>query len=223
MREEPGRFVRIERTFAASAEEVFDAWTSPEVMRRWFHCEPDWATPVAEVDLRVGGDVRIVMQTPDGTRAEAWGEYTLIERPYRLAMTWTFSDDPSNRAIDRAHLLGVGRLDHGAVGEQWHLDRRAPRRPGPGVARVPRRTRAGRHRRTSTLIRARCGAAFHHGFASRRSKGDQPELLAQRALRACRRQQRWLCDQPWMNMIGGPSGGPHSRTCSRNPPPPGTV
>jgi hypothetical protein len=28
---------RIERTFAASAESVFDAWTSPEVMRRWFH------------------------------------------------------------------------------------------------------------------------------------------------------------------------------------------
>ncbi len=99
MREEPGRFVRIERTFAASAEEVFDAWTSPEVMRRWFHCEPDWATPVAEVDLRVGGDVRIVMQKPDGTRAEAWGEYTLIERPHRLAMTWTFSDDPSNRQL----------------------------------------------------------------------------------------------------------------------------
>jgi uncharacterized protein YndB with AHSA1/START domain len=36
--EEPGRALRIERTFGASAEDVFDAWTSPEVMRRWFHC-----------------------------------------------------------------------------------------------------------------------------------------------------------------------------------------
>jgi uncharacterized protein YndB with AHSA1/START domain len=93
---ESGYAVRIERTFAASAEEVFDAWTSPEVMRRWFHCEADWETPKAEVDLRVGGKVRVVMRQPDGSEAEMQGEYTLIDRPHRLAMTWVFSDDPSN-------------------------------------------------------------------------------------------------------------------------------
>ena len=91
--------VRIERTFAASAEEVFDAWTSPEVMRRWFHCASDWETPEAEVDLRVGGKVRVVMRRPDGTHAEAWGEYTLIDRPHRLVMSWTFYDEPSNEQL----------------------------------------------------------------------------------------------------------------------------
>jgi uncharacterized protein YndB with AHSA1/START domain len=91
--------VRIERTFGASAEEVFDAWTSPEVMRRWFHPFPDWDTPEAEVDLRVGGNVRVVMRRPDGTEVEAQGQYTLIERPHRLAMTWTFYDDPSNEQL----------------------------------------------------------------------------------------------------------------------------
>jgi uncharacterized protein YndB with AHSA1/START domain len=58
--------VRVERTFAASPEEVFDAWTSPEVMRRWFHCAPDWDTPEAEVGLRVGGKIPVVMRRPDG-------------------------------------------------------------------------------------------------------------------------------------------------------------
>jgi uncharacterized protein YndB with AHSA1/START domain len=91
--------VRIERTFAASAEDVFDAWTSPEVMRRWFHCAPDWETPEAEVDLRVGGKVRVVMRKPDGAEVEARGEYTLIERPHRLVMLWTFSDHPSNEQL----------------------------------------------------------------------------------------------------------------------------
>jgi uncharacterized protein YndB with AHSA1/START domain len=91
--------VRIERTFAASAEDVFDAWTNPEVMRRWFHCAHDWETPEAEVDLRVGGKVRVVMRKPDGTEVEARGEYTLIERPHRLVMTWTFSDEPSNEQL----------------------------------------------------------------------------------------------------------------------------
>jgi uncharacterized protein YndB with AHSA1/START domain/DNA-binding transcriptional ArsR family regulator len=94
-----GHVVRIERTFAAPAEDVFDAWTSPEVMRRWFHCAPDWGTPEAEVDLRVGGKVRVVMRRPDGTEAEAQGEYTLIDRPHRLVMTWTFADDPSNEQL----------------------------------------------------------------------------------------------------------------------------
>jgi uncharacterized protein YndB with AHSA1/START domain len=94
-----GHVVRIERTFAALPEDVFDAWTSPEVMRRWFHCAPDWDTPEAEVDLRVGGKVRVVMRKPDGTKAEARGEYTVIDRPHRLVMTWTFDDDPSNEQL----------------------------------------------------------------------------------------------------------------------------
>jgi uncharacterized protein YndB with AHSA1/START domain len=93
---EPGYVLRIERTFAASAEEVFDAWTSPEVMRRWFHPGPDWETPEAEVDLRVGGKIRVVMRQPDGSEGGAGGEYVLIERPHRLAMTWTFDDHPDN-------------------------------------------------------------------------------------------------------------------------------
>ena len=96
---ESGRVVRIERTFAASAEEVFDAWTSPEVMRRWLHPAPDWETPEAEVDLRVGGTVRVVMRRPDGTEIEARGEYTLIDRPHLLVMTWTFGDEPSNEQL----------------------------------------------------------------------------------------------------------------------------
>jgi uncharacterized protein YndB with AHSA1/START domain len=93
------RIVRVERTFAAPAADVFDAWTSPEVMRRWLHPGPDWATPEADVDLRVGGQVRVVMLKPDGSRAEARGEYTVIDRPRRLVMTWTFDDDPSNEQL----------------------------------------------------------------------------------------------------------------------------
>lgn len=99
MTERLGNAVRMERTFAATAEDVFDAWTSPEVMRRWFHPAPDWETPEAEVDLRVGGRVRVVMRKPDGTEAEAHGEFTLIDRPHRLGMTWTFDDEPSNEQL----------------------------------------------------------------------------------------------------------------------------
>ena len=99
MIEPPGYVLRIERSFDAPAEAVFDAWTSAEVMRRWFHVAPDWETPEAEADPRVGGKVRVMMRRPDGTEVGASGEYTEIDRPRRLAMTWTFTDDPSNQQL----------------------------------------------------------------------------------------------------------------------------
>jgi uncharacterized protein YndB with AHSA1/START domain len=97
--EDSAQVVRIERTFDAPAEDVFDAWTSPEVMERWFRPARGWKKPSAEVDLRVGGTVRVVMRDPSGAPVEASGEYTEIDRPNRLAFTWTFDDDPSNEQL----------------------------------------------------------------------------------------------------------------------------
>jgi uncharacterized protein YndB with AHSA1/START domain len=97
--EEAAREVRIERTFDAPAEDVFDAWTNEEVIRRWFRPASGWQEPSAEVDLQVGGKIRVVMRDPDGGPVGAGGEYTLIERPHRLAFTWTFDDDPSNQQM----------------------------------------------------------------------------------------------------------------------------
>ena len=103
MSDESGRVVRIERTFAASAEEVFDAWTSPDVMRRWFHCNSAWETPVADVDLQVGGKIRVVMRRPDGTEVEAQGIFHLIDQPHRLV------------GRGEAFLAELGKVDAGDV------------------------------------------------------------------------------------------------------------
>jgi uncharacterized protein YndB with AHSA1/START domain len=92
--------VRVERTFRAPAQAVFDAWTSPEVMRRWWHADPDWETPVAEVDLRVGGGFRIAMSAPDGERHTAIGEYTVVDPPRRLAFTWTWEGEEDSLGAD---------------------------------------------------------------------------------------------------------------------------
>ncbi len=90
--------LRIERAFQAPAQAVFDAWTSEEVMRRWFHAEHHWETPEAEVDLRIGGAVRVVMRDPDkDTEYGGGGYYTEIDPPDRLAFTWTWDDDDNSR------------------------------------------------------------------------------------------------------------------------------
>jgi uncharacterized protein YndB with AHSA1/START domain len=90
--------LRMQRTFDAPAQAVFDAWTSEEVMRRWWHARRDWETPVAVVDLRVGGDVRVVMRNPHtGEEHGGTGTYTEIDPPRRLAFTWLWDRDPETR------------------------------------------------------------------------------------------------------------------------------
>jgi uncharacterized protein YndB with AHSA1/START domain len=56
---------------------------------------PGWQTPTAEVDLRVGGTIRIVMRDPvGGAESGATGEYTVVDPPRRLVFTWVWDDQP---------------------------------------------------------------------------------------------------------------------------------
>jgi uncharacterized protein YndB with AHSA1/START domain len=106
---ETGNTLRIERTFRAPARAVFEAWTSAEVLRRWWHAEHAWETPTAEVDPRVGGAIRLVMRNPaDGTEYAGRGEYTLLDPPRRLAFTWAWESEPSAQ-----QLVEVEFIDHG--------------------------------------------------------------------------------------------------------------
>jgi uncharacterized protein YndB with AHSA1/START domain len=93
--------LRIERTFRAPAEAVFDAWTSEEVLRRWWHTELGWETSEAEVDPRVGGVVRVVMRDPNkDVEYGGRGHYTEIEPPTRLAFTWIWDGDTRRTLIE---------------------------------------------------------------------------------------------------------------------------
>jgi uncharacterized protein YndB with AHSA1/START domain len=96
-----GETLNLERTFQAPPDAVFDAWTSEEVLRRWFYGRSDWEAPVAEVDLRVGGAVRVVMRDPEtGAEHGGGGRYTEIDRPTRLAFTWSWDDDERETQIE---------------------------------------------------------------------------------------------------------------------------
>jgi uncharacterized protein YndB with AHSA1/START domain len=96
-----GSTLNIERTYQAPAQAVFDAWTSEEVMRRWWHAEHHWDTTEAVVDLRLGGEVRVVMRNPDdGAEYGGGGVYTEIEPPTRLAFTWLWDGNPTRQLIE---------------------------------------------------------------------------------------------------------------------------
>ena len=83
--------LRLEHSFAASAEQVFDAWTNPEVLRRWWAAEPTWTSPGCDVDLREGGSYVLRMQDDRSGQVHAvGGEYREIDRPNRLVYTWSW-------------------------------------------------------------------------------------------------------------------------------------
>ena len=93
--------LRIERTYQAPAQAVFDAWTSEEVIRRWWQAERSWQTSEAQVDLRLGGVVRVVMRDPEkDVEHGGGGRYTEIDPPTRLAFTWLWDGDTRRTLIE---------------------------------------------------------------------------------------------------------------------------
>jgi uncharacterized protein YndB with AHSA1/START domain len=76
--------LKLERLLPASIEEVFEAWTDPQVMARWL--TPAGRAEV-EADVRVGGRLRVVM-IGDDMRIEHTGEFLVVDPPRRLSFTW---------------------------------------------------------------------------------------------------------------------------------------
>jgi uncharacterized protein YndB with AHSA1/START domain len=87
------RTVAFCRTFDAPRHLVFDAYTKPELVRRWLLGPPGWSMPVCEIDLRVGGAYRWLWRNADGTEMGVRGEYREIVPPERLVATERF-DQP---------------------------------------------------------------------------------------------------------------------------------
>jgi uncharacterized protein YndB with AHSA1/START domain len=77
----------VRRLIRASPERIFDAWTQPEHLKRWWGPQSVQCID-AEVDLRVGGHYRIANQFPDGKVLWISGEFETVERPHRLVYTW---------------------------------------------------------------------------------------------------------------------------------------
>ncbi|MDR7276254.1 SRPBCC domain-containing protein [Catenuloplanes atrovinosus] len=79
------------RAFAAPPARVFDAWTRPELLVRWYGAR-GWRLVECDVDLRAGGAWRFVSEGPRGARMTQRGVYTGVERPHRLSCTERFDD-----------------------------------------------------------------------------------------------------------------------------------
>jgi uncharacterized protein YndB with AHSA1/START domain len=87
------REIAMTRVFDAPRKLVFDAWTKPDLVRRWLLGPPGWTMPVCEIDLRVGGAYRFEWLGQDGTRMGMGGVYREIVIPERIVNTQLFDVD----------------------------------------------------------------------------------------------------------------------------------
>jgi len=83
------REILITRDFDAPRWLVFEAWTTPEHVRRWYGCGT-MAMSVCEIDLRPDGAWRYVLREADGTEHRFRGTYREVAPPGRLVYTESY-------------------------------------------------------------------------------------------------------------------------------------
>ena len=181
--------LRMERTFEAPAQAVFDAWTSEEVIRRWWHAEHDWETTEAEVDLRVGGTVRVVMRNPhEDVEYGGGGRYTEIEPPTRLAFTWIWDGNDTRQLIE----LDFEETDGVTTVRFTHSDLWDEEAVRSHEERMEQGLRQPRARPARGFENADMGYAWVYGPETRCRCFCWPESSVRRA----RRRPRGRCSQP---------------------------
>lgn len=85
--------IQITREFAAPRHLVYKAWTTPELVKRWWSAKRGEVT-VAEIDLRVGGKWRYVMVTDRGFEVGFHGEFREIVPNERIVSTEIYEGVP---------------------------------------------------------------------------------------------------------------------------------
>lgn len=92
------REVRLTRLFDAPRTMVYEALTKPELLKRWFGPR-GFSMLLCEVDLRVGGRWRFVLQGPDGNTMGMGGVYVALTPPDGSIHTEAFDDFPGEARV----------------------------------------------------------------------------------------------------------------------------
>ena len=91
--------ILITREFDAPRHLVYTAWTTPELVRRWWHAKRGEVT-LCEIDLRVGGAWRFVMVADGGFEVGFHGEYREIVPDERIVSTEVYEGMPDAEAVN---------------------------------------------------------------------------------------------------------------------------
>ncbi|HEY9502118.1 MAG TPA: SRPBCC family protein [Pyrinomonadaceae bacterium] len=102
------REVVLKRIFDASRELVFDALTTPELLKRWYG-PTGWTLILCEIDLKVGGNWHFVVERPDGKKIGQKGVYHEVIRPERIVNTESWEDWDPGETLVTTTLVEINR------------------------------------------------------------------------------------------------------------------
>jgi uncharacterized protein YndB with AHSA1/START domain len=102
------REIVLTRVFDAPRRLVWDAFTKPELLKRWFGPR-GWSLVVCEVDLRVGGGFRFMLRGPGGQNMGMSGVYREIAAPERSVHMESFDDYPGESQVTAVFAEQEGR------------------------------------------------------------------------------------------------------------------
>jgi uncharacterized protein YndB with AHSA1/START domain len=88
----------LKRQLKAAPEKVYEAWTQPEQMILWWGVTPHPKTPIAEIDLRVGGRFRIQFWGQNDEHHSASGVYREVVPNRRLVFSWSWQSTPERES-----------------------------------------------------------------------------------------------------------------------------
>jgi len=98
--------ILITRKFDAPKHLVYEAWTTPELVKRWWNAKRGEVT-IAEIDLRVGGTWRYAMVTDGGFEVAFHGEYREIVPNERIVSTEVYEAMPDGETLNTLTLTEV--------------------------------------------------------------------------------------------------------------------
>ncbi|MDB5526691.1 MAG: hypothetical protein JWM58_4454 [Rhizobium sp.] len=117
------------RTFDAPAAKIYEAWTNPEILKKWFAPLP-FTTPEAHLDVRAGGESTITMQDAAGNRYPNTGVYLELVPNRKIVFTDAFTAGwkPSGKPFMVAEILleeqPDGKTKYTATARHWREEDR---------------------------------------------------------------------------------------------------
>ncbi len=86
--------LQIRRSFSASPDKVFQAWTQKEQFGAWFAPSKEFKTIIHDLDVRPGGNYRVEMNSPDGKTHIVRGTYREVVPGRKLVFSWSWETEP---------------------------------------------------------------------------------------------------------------------------------
>ena len=113
----------VEARIHASPEQVWKAWTEPNLLKTWFGSDPNGKVLDAKTDPVPGGKFEVTFRDSDGTEHTCFGVYREVQESSRLTFTWQWKNEPG---VESFIILSLAPHGYSTRLQLEHIN------PGPG-------------------------------------------------------------------------------------------